>query len=213
MALHLPLTTADLSTFTAPREIVLFPHVAFVRGAVLGAKPESVPRTASGRTGSSGTGDSVEQDAASTSSIERFLAGMTDSASAQEAAAAKEHSVTGVAALRAIRGFYPRVKVTLPTSLTVIETAVEQAKRFPCRADVSVDARASQMKAGKLRDRSPPAWFVSCGHLSSRLGCCRSSLVGRPGPVWRSHARYSFRVPGPRTADCVSNATERMTRL
>ncbi|PFH36323.1 hypothetical protein BESB_045150 [Besnoitia besnoiti] len=97
-----------------------------------------------------------------------------------------------LAGLRAVRGFFPQVQTVLPGSLGIIRTALGQAERFPSNADVSIETKIHQMKAGLTVANRLPMVYGTAGMASYGLdGAIRASILGVAYPC-HPHCMKSF---------------------
>ncbi|KAL8433186.1 hypothetical protein ACSSS7_004074 [Eimeria intestinalis] len=120
LELRLPLTVADLSTFSSARESLLFPHVSHVRAALLG-------------------NDQAEVSARDAKAVDAHVARLRSTKWRMR------HFFEGDE-LREVRGFYPKVAVVVPNTFALMQAAASAT--VAGASSFSLDVLLENMKAG-----------------------------------------------------------------
>ncbi|KAL8456053.1 hypothetical protein Emag_000128 [Eimeria magna] len=145
LELRLPLTVADLSTFSSSRECLLFPHVSYVRAALLGNdQAEASARDA----------EAAEAHVARLRSTKWRMRHFLESDGTDKAFQERHKSTTADAAgelhtfaeLREVRGFYPKVATVVPNTFALMQAAASST--VAGASSFSLDVLLENMKAG-----------------------------------------------------------------
>ncbi|KAL8428234.1 hypothetical protein Efla_005336 [Eimeria flavescens] len=180
LELRLPLTVADLSTFSGSREALLFPHVSHVRAALLGSDQSEL---------SSGDAEAADAHVARLRSTKwrmRHFFGNEDPAKANEErqkfrAASTAGELQTFAELKEVRGFYPKVAVVTPNTLALMQAAASSS--VAGASSVSLDVLLGNMKAGLVVPSSrEEIWGSGNFAMHGVCGAMRSALMGTGYP-------------------------------
>ncbi|CDJ62433.1 hypothetical protein, conserved [Eimeria necatrix] len=142
LELRLPLTVADLSTFSTGRDSLLFAHVSQIRAALLGSySAETRPHD--------DEGDSGTQLRSTKQLMRHFENAGRDKERGEGSKLGTPCTVEELktfAELRAVRGFYPRVHLVAPDTLALMQAAV--ASTAVGSSSTPLDVLLDNMKAG-----------------------------------------------------------------
>ncbi|KAL8453089.1 hypothetical protein Emed_000959 [Eimeria media] len=180
LELRLPLTVADLSTFSSSREALLFPHVSNVRAALLGNDQAEV---------SARDAETADAHVARLRSTKWRMRHFFESDGADKALQERPKATTADAAgelhtfaeLREVRGFYPKVAVVAPNTFALMQAAASST--VAGASSISLDVLLENMKAGLVVTSSrEEIWGSGNFAMHGTCGAMRSALMGTGYP-------------------------------
>ncbi|KAL8275846.1 hypothetical protein Esti_000409 [Eimeria stiedai] len=180
LELRLPLTVADLSTFSSARESLLFPHVSHVRAALLGNDQAEV---------SARDAEAADAHVGRLRSTKWRMRHFFESDDADKAFQDRHKSTTAdvagelhtFAELREVRGFYPKVALVAPNTFALMQAAASST--VAGASSFSLDVLLENMKAGLVVTSSrEEIWGSGNFAMHGVCGAMRSVLMGTGYP-------------------------------